>query len=407
MKPVFRNFFDVRRAALLWAAWTTSIDTGPTKMAATSTGNPSREAPFVLRLATTALGFAFFAHVMPQYLLKPYWGEIVAAFGGNASTGQGALGVVLWGSLSIHAIIYVLVNLFFLVLYRFELLNQFKIIPGPWPWQTKDPVKLAEFWSLVRRALFMVVVNNIIFGTLLAYLSFKQPRPGHSDYGDISLANFPSTWTMCWQLLVAILVEDAGFYWGHRAFHSHPLIYKYVHKHHHRWTTSLSIAAEDSSTIDWLFSAAIPFVLGPKICGGHSAMIACWMAYRISATLEGHSGYAFPFSFLRIGAALAGPGDAHDAHHSLNTGSYGSSLPFWDWLCGTEIPHERCIKYGKRRPTAEEAAAGMVCKLVRSSEKDDDSAAANGGFAAEGVSKKDEEPASSSTGGTRKRTPRT
>jgi sterol desaturase/sphingolipid hydroxylase (fatty acid hydroxylase superfamily) len=174
----------------------------------------------------------------------------------------------------------------------------------------------------------------------------------------------------------------SGFYWGHRAFHSHPLIYRWVHKHHHRWTHSISLAAEDSSTIDWLFSAAIPFVVGPKLCGGHAAMIACWMAYRISATLEGHSGYAFPFSFLRITAAFAGPGDAHDAHHSLNTGDFGSSLPFWDWLFNTRIPHEKVVRSGKRRPTTEEAAKGIVCKLAKSDD-DDDGSAADGGFAAD------------------------
>jgi hypothetical protein len=175
-----------------------------------ASSNPSREAPFVLRLATTIAGFAFFTHVMPQYILKPYWPSIVGAFGGDANTGANALSVVLFGSLAIHAITYLVVNGFFFVLYRYDLLRQYKIIPGAWPWQHKDPERRKEFWALVKRALLMALFNNLIFGTALAYFSFKQPRPGQSDYGDIALSAFPSTTTMVWQMIVAILCEDFG-----------------------------------------------------------------------------------------------------------------------------------------------------------------------------------------------------
>lgn len=73
------------------------------------------------------------------------------------------------------------------------------------------------------------------------------------------------------------------------------------------------------------------------------------MAWRVASTLEGHSGFCFPFSLLRLWPPA---GMAHDAHHSVIKGNYGSTFPVWDWLCGTTIADDFVVSRGKRKPGA-------------------------------------------------------
>lgn len=73
------------------------------------------------------------------------------------------------------------------------------------------------------------------------------------------------------------------------------------------------------------------------------------MAWRVASTLEGHSGFCFPFSLLRLWPPA---GMAHDAHHSVIKGNYGSTFPVWDWLCGTTIPDGFVVSRGKRKAGA-------------------------------------------------------
>jgi sterol desaturase/sphingolipid hydroxylase (fatty acid hydroxylase superfamily) len=43
----------------------------------------------------------------------------------------------------------------------------------------------------------------------------------------------------CWQsFLVFFLMNENMFYWGHRALHS-KLLYKSIHKQHHKWVVNL------------------------------------------------------------------------------------------------------------------------------------------------------------------------
>jgi hypothetical protein len=39
-----------------------------------------------------------------------------------------------------------------------------------------------------------------------------------------------------------------------------------------------------------------------------------------------------------------------DAHHSMNTGNYGSSFAWGDTWLGTHIPHAKAVRAGKRKP---------------------------------------------------------
>lgn len=86
----------------------------------------------------------------------------------------------------------------------------------------------------------------------------------------------------------------------------------------------------------------VPFILGPYLIGKslHYWTLLCWMYFRIMGTIEGHSGYEFPFSLLAIKPECIVPwmntSIFHDYHHSHVEGNYGGSFTHWDALFGND-----------------------------------------------------------------------
>jgi len=60
-------------------------------------------------------------------------------------------------------------------------------------------------------------------------------------------------------------------------------------------------------------------------------------------------------SYRRVLTSPAPLACVQDAHHSVNTGNYGSSFAWGDTLFGTHIAHERVVRAGKRKPLPDEA----------------------------------------------------
>lgn len=211
-------------------------------------------ADLATRFVGSASGIALFAYALPQLILRPAWPAIVQLFGGDARV------MNVFGSLAIHAVVYVVVNAFFLALYAgfFKPLQQYRIIPQPWPWQRGEKER-ASFFQELRTALLASFINNIVISVPLGWFLFKEGQ------GDIRLETFPSAFTVLWQLAVCLLCEDAGFYWMHRLLHEVAPLYSRFHVQHHRWRHSISIAAEHSHPVEFLLSVAIPFVAGPRL----------------------------------------------------------------------------------------------------------------------------------------------
>lgn len=293
-------------------------------------------------LAGKAFGIAFFSYVLPHVILKPNWQSLLSFFGGTK-------GLVIWGSFSMHVLVYVLVNAFYLALYtlRLPFFEQFKVVPKPWPWT--GPEGWGPHRAKLGKVLLLWLFNNVIVGlpvTLVLYTGKES---------DGSLSTFPTVSTMLWQLFVCLFIEDVLFTTTHRLLHSKQLYF--IHKLHHSYSLTVSWAAEYAHPLEFLLGNGIPFIAGLKLLKAHPAMQLVWMALRIASTLEGHSGYCFPASPLRLWPSS---GMDHDAHHSMNTGNYGSSFGIWDVVFGSKIPALAVIEAGLRR--APEAPAGAAEK---------------------------------------------
>ena len=142
----------------------------------------------------------------------------------------------------------------------------------------------------------------------------------------------PSAWTAAWQLLAFLLIEDTAFYWVHRLLH-HRLLYRHIHKVHHTFRTPIGVAAEYTHPLEWLVANSGLFLAGPVLCGlacggVHLATMWLWLLVRLTEAVEGHSGYAFPWSPYGIWPGRPSAAE-HDWHHSKNVGNFGSFFVWW------------------------------------------------------------------------------
>lgn len=245
-----------------------------------------------MALLYRVIAFAQFVLLIaaPQYLWRPHWGSFLAFIGGEKNAN-------VFGNAAVSGAMLLILNAFFYALYKLELptVESFRISKRAWPWKKEE-------WSEKQRDAFGVVVYN---GALLAALNLALTIPlGWASYdGAAKLGysakevDFPSAATMVWQLAVFVLIEDALFYWGHRTLHEAlgGMLYRNVHKVHHAFVHSVSIAATATHPVEYIFSNVVPFVAGPTLLGAHCATIYIWIVFRMGETIFHHSGYNFPF----------------------------------------------------------------------------------------------------------------
>jgi sterol desaturase/sphingolipid hydroxylase (fatty acid hydroxylase superfamily) len=140
-----------------------------------------------------------------------------------------------------------------------------------------------------------------------------------------------------------MIVEDSVFFWSHKTLH-HPKVYRYIHKQHHEYRTTVGIAAEYAHPLEYVMGNIMPMVLGPKILAGrcHVFTFWLWLMMRIGETIDGHCGYDFSWSPYRL-LPFSGGANYHDYHHSHNTGNFASFFTIWDTICGSNTNYFRFL----------------------------------------------------------------
>ena len=134
-------------------------------------------------------------------------------------------------------------------------------------------------------------------------------------------------------------MEDFLFYVSHRVLHT-PFFYKNIHKQHHRYNVTISIAAEYAHPFEYIFGNVIPVMAGPTLLGAkvHHATTLLYLGIAIHKTLSDHSGYKFPwdvYQYLPMGT----DSDFHSFHHSHNVGNFAATFSYLDTLFGTSIDY--------------------------------------------------------------------
>jgi len=250
---------------------------------------------------------------------------------------------LLVGLLLSHGLVFIIANLVMTAIYYVEhpFFEQFKIQSKPWPWK-RGKAERDAYFALIRKSILLVFFNQYVITPILLWTSYAGQKKAGMN-GDID--NVPYWYTTLIHITICMVIEDTLFYWAHRALH-HPAIYGPVHKVHHSYKTSIGLASEYAHPIEFIFSNAVPFSTGPLLCGVltgtgmHYLSFFMWSMLRTGETVDGHSGFEFPWSPYRL-LPFSGSSTAHDFHHSVNIGNYASFFTWWDHWMGTDQAFKR------------------------------------------------------------------
>jgi sterol desaturase/sphingolipid hydroxylase (fatty acid hydroxylase superfamily) len=231
---------------------------------------------------------------------------------------------ILW-----HEMIWLLPNLFFLILYKydFDFFKKYKVNHVNWPWQNENK---EEWYTLLKSSIKLVMFNHFVVVPLLLLPNLIiNKSPYRLD------DSFPSYTEYIIEVVFFIICDDFAFYWSHRFLHINS-IYPLIHKIHHRYQNTVSIAAEYAHPIEFLLGNVVPANIGAMILGKrvHIATIYIYLGVKLARTTEHHSGYEFPWCSLWF-LPFAGTSSFHNYHHLYFKGNYGGFFTFWDTITGT------------------------------------------------------------------------
>jgi len=277
------------------------------------------------------------------HLVKPYWTKIFDNF-----TNQQAE-VLLWAIGGPYMLLYILVAAVpsYVTFRNVEFIQQYKISKEPWPWLSSgkqlnrdDKIKDESssekqrqlFWKRTYKSIIFDFFNLFLFIPALVHIKTIFVS---SHVMSFSIEDFPAPSLQSAATLLSMgIIHEFGFYWTHRLMHMYPSLYKY-HKVHHEYKQNNVLTSQHFHAIDFLVSIAFPAILTTEIVRPHGVTQLQFGLWLLTSNFDDHLGYAFPWSSVRWFPWSAGT-DAHEYHHSVNMGCYGSKLSLWDWMFGTD-----------------------------------------------------------------------
>ncbi|MBV8983966.1 MAG: sterol desaturase family protein [Acidimicrobiia bacterium] len=187
--------------------------------------------------------------------------------------------------------------------------------------------------NLLTTAVMLVAV--VIVGTVLKALVPDSVRSG--------LAGLP--WGM--QVTMALVIAGIGGYWGHRATHSVPVLWKF-HKVHHSIKEMDWLAAAHLHPVDQAFTRSCA-VLPLYALGFTRATFGAFLVFTTLQAIFIHANVRLTFGPLKW---VIGTPEFHHWHHANQPEAYNTNFagefPWIDLLFGTlHVPDgERPQRYG-------------------------------------------------------------
>jgi len=227
-----------------------------------------------------------------------------------------------------HTGSHVITNGIMGIIYKIKLpfFEKYRVSDKPWPWESQP-----ELWKkILRKTLKVLAIEHFVIVPIILLVQCKLGIKMRFD-----LESFPSLKEIIGQIIFFAIVEDFFFYWTHRILH-HPKLYPYIHKIHHEYNITISLAAEYAHPLEFIFGNLFPVNVGPRMLGNkvHVATYLIWIIVAQMETADQHSGYEFPWSPYRF-MPLSVSTHYHNFHHSHNAGNFCSVTTVWDTLCGT------------------------------------------------------------------------
>ncbi|KAI1117120.1 hypothetical protein F5Y14DRAFT_404883 [Nemania sp. NC0429] len=149
---------------------------------------------------------------------------------------------------------------------------------------------------------------------------------GHTKLYDTP-ADGPGMWYEFLQFPCFLIFTDALIYLIHRGLH-HPLIYKHLHKPHHKWIMPTPFASHAFHPIDG-FSQSFPYHLYPILFPLNKYASVALFVFVNFWTIMIHDGEYVADSPVINGAAC------HTMHHLYFNYNYGQYTTLWDRIGGS------------------------------------------------------------------------
>jgi len=176
----------------------------------------------------------------------------------------------------------------------------------------------------------------------------------------------PGMWYNLLQFPLFFVFTDFSIYWIHRGLH-HPLIYRHLHKAHHKWIMPTPYASYAFHPVDG-FAQSIPYHLFPFILPLQKFAYIVLFAFITIWTVIIHDGEYIADSPIINGAAC------HTMHHLYFNYNYGQFTTLFDRLFGSyRRPNDELFKKELKMCKAEwEKQSKEMERIAREVEGSDD-----------------------------------
>lgn len=170
-----------------------------------------------------------------------------------------------------------------------------------------------------------LALSAIPFMSLLTALCFMFELKGYSKLY-FNIDEYP-LWYTIFQFPLFIFFTDFGVYLAHRGLH-HPLLYKHLHKPHHKWIVSTPFASHAFHPVDG-FIQSLPYHIFPFIFPLHKVSYLLLFVFVNMWTVMIHDGYFIMNNIFVNGTAC------HTIHHLYFNYNYGQYTTLWDRIGGS------------------------------------------------------------------------
>ena len=225
------------------------------------------------------------------------------------------------------------------------------------------------FWGISHPWSFIIIYHIFLFSLMIGYYLFKNKRSQTKEWNK---KGFFKEWfygSLTWSIsgtmvgfliqdynrglfkvysqqseygglyfylsfVLIILLHDTYFYWIHRLLHV-PVVYKFVHYHHHKVKTPTAISSYNFSIIEGVLQFLfLPLAL--LVVPFHVYVIVFFLYFHSFFGVAIHSGYSMvPVKYPWMKKYLT-VNNHHDKHHEFNRGNFGLYLNLWDKIMKTE-----------------------------------------------------------------------
>ncbi|XP_053409199.1 lathosterol oxidase-like [Mercenaria mercenaria] len=183
----------------------------------------------------------------------------------------------------------------------------------------KDQVKLEIMYTCSSIPLMAVPTVALFLLEVRGYSKLYDSVDNKLGYAGIVISAF-----------TFILFTDACIYWIHRFLH-HKLVYKHVHKPHHKWLVPTPFASHAFHPLDG-FLQSCPYHIYPFLFPLHKGLYLCLFVFVNIWTVSIHDGdYRVPDVLKPFINGSA----HHTDHHLFYNYNYGQFFTLWDRIGGS------------------------------------------------------------------------